>query len=144
MSTLDVKTIKQALKDAGVEIYRSRPDEVQIAERIRLHIMDSGVRVVLAEGSPRVRFTARSQRSDFPNADGDALFARVRERVGAPAQERGYTEHGAQVHEVKDPVDEAKTLDVWHEVVYEKAAEDVGALVDEVRWAVELEKYVAD
>ena len=53
-------------------------------------------------------------------------------------------ESGGQVHEVKDPVDEAKTLDVWHEVVYEKAAEDVGALVDEVRWAVELEKYVAD
>ena len=90
-----------------------------------------------------MRFTARSQRSDFPNADSDDLFGRVREQVGQPATARGYAETTTHVHEVTDPVDDTRILDVWHEVVYEKttAAED---LVDEVRWALDIEKYVSN
>lgn len=141
--SLDVKTVKKALQDAGVEVYRSRPDEVHIAERIRLHIMDSHVRVVLGE-TMKVRFTARSQRSDFPNARSDELFERVRHRVGGGAIERGYVETASQVQDVKDPVDDAKTLDVWHEVIYEKPASDLDEVIDEVRWALGLEKFVRD
>ncbi|MBW1906830.1 MAG: hypothetical protein JRJ24_16290, partial [Deltaproteobacteria bacterium] len=46
-----------------MEIYRTDDRELQIAERVRLHIMDSGVRVVLNSGL-LVQFTARTQRSD--------------------------------------------------------------------------------
>ena len=134
-------SIKETLENAGIEIYRSTADEVHVAERVRLHIMDSGVRV-LAGGELRVRFTARSQRSDFPNADATTLLARVREGVGALAVERGYEETETSVREVKDPVDDARILDVWHEVVYEKAT-DPERLVDEVRWALDVEKYVS-
>ena len=77
--------------------------------------MDSGVRVVL-NGSLVVQFTARTQRSDAPSAHADELFRRVREEIGEQAGSRGYEESRAEIVEVKDPVDEARVLDVWHEV----------------------------
>ncbi len=140
VSTTDVQRVKQALLDAGVEIYRLKGEEIQVAERVRLHIMDSGVRVRLI-GGVSVCFTARSQRSDFPNANEDDLFEKVRGLVGAQAYPRGYTESEAKSVQVTDPVDASKVLDVWHEVTFEKPA-DLDSLVDEVRWALELEKYV--
>jgi hypothetical protein len=139
--TLTIQGIQQALANAGVEIYRTDERELQIAERIRLHIMDSGVRVVMEDGLA-VQFTARTQRSDAPSAQSEELFARVREEVGEQAGSRGYRESGAEVVEVKDPVDEARVLDVWHEVTYRKELGAVDDAVSEVRWALDLEKYV--
>ena len=137
----DVSAVKKALVDAGVEIYRTRNEEIQVAERVRLHIMDSGIRISFVDGA-RVVFVARSQRSDFPNEAPDDLFARVRTKIGDEAGQRGYTESRAATTEVKDPVDPQKILDVWHEVTYAKPVDDVEALVDEVRWALSIEKYV--
>lgn len=139
--TLTIQSIQQALASAGVEIYRTDEHELQIAERIRLHIMDSGVRVVVGDGLA-VQFTARTQRSDAPSAQSDELFRRVREEVGEQAGSRGYQESAAEVVEVKDPVDDARVLDVWHEVTYRKALEAIDDAVTEVRWALDLEKYV--
>ena len=139
--TLTIQSIQQALASAGVEIYRADEHELQIAERVRLHIMDSGVRVVMRDGLA-VQFTARTQRSDAPSAQPDELFRRVREEVGEAAGSRGYLESNAEVVEVKDPVDEARVLDVWHEVTYRKPVRGVDDAVTEVRWALDLEKYV--
>ena len=139
--TLTIQSIQQALASAGVEIYRTDDQELQIAERIRLHIMDSGVRVVVRD-ELAVQFTARTQRSDAPSAHSDELFRRVREEVGEQAGSRGYLESNAEVVEVKDPVDEARVLDVWHEVTYRKPLQAVDDAVTEVRWALHLEKYV--
>lgn len=139
--TLTIQSIQQALANAGVEIYRTDEHELQIAERIRLHIMDSGVRVVVQNGLA-VQFTARTQRSDAPSAQPDELFRRVREEVGERAGSRGYLESNAEIVEVKDPVDEARVLDVWHEVTYRKPLDAVDDAVAEVRWALDLEKYV--
>jgi len=139
--TLTIQDIQQALADAGVEIYRAEAQELRIAERVRLHIMDSGVRVVL-NGELVVQFTARSQRSDAPSAQSAELFRRVRQEIGEQASRRGYEELGAETVEVKDPVDEARVLDVWHEVTYRKPLAAVDDAVAEVRWALDLEKYV--
>jgi hypothetical protein len=139
--TLTIQGIQSALASAGVEIYRTDDHELQIAERIRLHIMDSGVRVVMQDGLA-VQFTARTQRSDAPSAHSDELFRRVREEVGERASGRGYSESNAEIVEVKDPVDEARVLDVWHEVTYRKPLQAVDDAVAEVRWALDLEKYV--
>ncbi len=138
---LSIQSIQQALASAGVEIYRTDDHELQIAERIRLHIMDSGVRVVVRDGLA-VQFTARSQRSDAPSAQPEELFRRVREEIGGQAGDRGYTEASAEVVEVTDPVDDARVLDVWHEVTYRKNLDQPDEAVDEVRWALDLEKYV--
>ena len=142
VSKPDIEPVKQALLGARVEIYRSTDEEIQIAERVRFHIMDSGVRVQLT-GKPRVLFTARSQRSDFPNADPTDLFSRVRSHVGHQATKRGYFESGARSVDVNDPVDETRILDVWHEVTYAKDATSIDEVVEEVQWALSVEKYVA-
>jgi hypothetical protein len=141
VSSSDLQDIKKSLLEAGFEIYRTKPSEIQVAERVRLHIMDSGIRVRLGSSSA-VAFTARSQRSDFPSVDADQLFAKVRDTIGKQAVERGYQEEGSQTVEVKDPMDDQKVLDTWHEVTYAKAAGDVDSIVEEVRWALGLDKYV--
>lgn len=141
MSSSDLQDLKKSLLGAGVEIYRTQASEIQIAERVRLHIMDSGIRVRLGSAF-RVAFTARSQRSDFPGVGEDQLFEKVRGTIGQKAVARGYAEESSQTVDVKDPMDEAKVLDTWHEVLYAKAAPDVDAVVEEVRWALDLDRYV--
>ncbi|MBX3273601.1 MAG: hypothetical protein KF729_25280 [Sandaracinaceae bacterium] len=141
MSATDLQAVKEELVKAGLEIYRTRPAELEIAERVRLHIMDSGIRV---RDGLRVVFTARTQRSDFgASVSPDQLFERVRAAVGQRALDRGYVEEAALTVEVKDPMDEAKVLDTWHEIVYGKAAGDLNAVVEEVRWALSVDKFIA-
>jgi hypothetical protein len=139
--SLDAKQLKESLVHAGLEVYRSRPAEIHVAERVRSHIMDSGVRLLVGQGL-EVRFAARTQRSDYPETPADELFARVRAHVGRPAEARGFAEVTSGTVEVKDPVDPNRTLDVWHEVTYAKPVSDVGAAIDEIRWALGVDRYV--
>ena len=141
-SELTANQIQQALEEAGLEVYTASHDEIRVAERIRLHIMDSGIRLVLDDGI-LVRFTARCQRSDFPKETPEALFSRVRHVVGRTALGRGYAEMGAALVEVKDPVDDSHVLDTWHEVTFERSIASIEEAVSEVRWALGVEKYVS-
>lgn len=138
-SSLDA--IRQALVDAGIEIYRAQNEEIRVAERVRLHLMDSGVRVLVAGGA-RVLVTVRSQRSDFPTASNHELFSKVRAAMRTPIDARGFAELCEDVREVTDPVDASRVLDVWYELTFEKAVSELDALVDEVRWALGLPKCV--
>jgi hypothetical protein len=142
----DVKQLKAELTAGGIEIYRTQKAEIHVAERVRLHIMDSGVRVrIVAAPSGeqlRIGFTARAQRSDFPDVEAATLFEKVRHAVGPAAASRGFVEAGAGTVEVKDPMDAAKILDVWHEVTYEKDAPDTAGALDAIRWALALERCV--
>src|SRR6185295_16832494 len=61
--TLD--RLKQAMVDAGLEIYRANGSEIRIAERVRVHLMDSAVAITIRD-QPLINLTVRSQRSDFP------------------------------------------------------------------------------
>ena len=132
--------IRQALEEAGIEIYRTQGDEIHVAERIRLHIMDSGVRVV-ATSPGRVRFVARAQRADFPHATEQELLERLRGGVGAEARARGYEEGASRTVQVRDPVDEQRILDTWYEIPYEKGGlTDVDDVLAEVRWALAAER----
>ena len=137
----DLSTVQSALHQAGVEVYRTEDQEIHIAERVRFHIMDSGVRLRLRDHA-RVSFTARTQRSDFPNEMAEQLFERVRSMVGESAGARGYAEADAKTVKVLDPVDDSRVLDVWHEVTYQKAIDDAEAAVEEVRWALSIERFL--
>ncbi len=138
----DLNTVQTALHQAGVEVYRTEAEEIHIAERVRFHIMDSGVRVHVADHA-RISFTARTQRSDFPHEMAEQLFERVRDMVGQSAGARGYQEADAKTIKVLDPVDESRVLDVWHEVTYAKDAAELPEIIDEIRWALSLDKYVS-
>ena len=138
---LDAKQMKAELVAAGIEVYRTRADEVQVAERVRLHIMDSGIRVQVAEPAC-VTFTVRQQRSEFPDAAPESLLERARREVGTIATGRGYAETHAGSVEVMDPMDPARVLDVWHEVSYRKPVDGPAMAVDEVRWALSIERFL--
>lgn len=135
------ETVQQALAAAGIEIYRARGGEILIAERVRVHLMDSGVRVV-AGATPSVRVTVRSQRSDFPTASSADLFSRVREAMAPLVAARGFVEILADARPITDPVDASHVLDVWHELTYAKPVPTLDAIIEEVRWALGVAKCI--
>lgn len=117
--------------------------EVQVAERVRLHIMDSGVRID-TRGGLGVVFNARAQRSDYPHMSADELLARVRDAIGAKASMHGFVETQTASRELRDPANDEHVLDVWHEVTYRKDVPALESLVSDVQWALALDKYVSE
>jgi hypothetical protein len=100
--------------------------------------MDSGVAARLGN-VPCVRFVVRAQGGEFPNDSTAAIFDRARQMAN-DALRRGYREVGANSVEVRDPGDDSQTLDVWHEVAFEKALATDAELIAELHYALSLEK----
>jgi len=142
VSRIDTDALETALNQANVEIYQRIGSDILLAERVRVHMMDSGVRI-RAGSDLEVRFTTRCQRSDFPSDSADQAYARVREATGPAATEHGFAEARAERVEVTDPMDESRVLDVWHEITWARLVEDTAAAIDQARWAMSVEKYVA-
>jgi hypothetical protein len=142
VTTLTLDVVKTAILDAGLEVFRTKEDTIQLAERVRSHLMDAGIRVRVQDGVSTVLVTVRSQRSDFPAASQDDLFSKVRAGVGHDALARGFSEIDAKPREIQDPVDDTRVLDVWYEVTFGKPIASTSALVDDVQWAMRLPKCV--
>ncbi len=133
--------IKQALLKAGFEIYQTRGDVVHVAERVRENLlMDSGIRVHAA--TPSIVFSVRAQRNDFPSESDDQLFDRAR-AMAAPALGRGFAESETRVTPVLDPGDSGRTLDTWCEVLFQKHVGTLDDAVQEVAFALGIDKLVA-
>ncbi len=138
--------IKKALKDAGLEVYRTRGEVVHLAERVRENLlMDAGTFLRGAADGPdggrgaHVGFVVRAQRNDFPNDGNEHLFERAR-HAAASAIARGYRETAVEVHQIKDPGDGERTLDTWCEVSFEIEVGDLDAAIAEARFALAIEK----
>jgi hypothetical protein len=131
--------LKKALIDAGFEVFRTRGDEIVLAERPRENlIMDSGVRLRVSEPL-EVRLVLRAQKADFPNEDEAHLFERVR-KLAAPALSAGFAEVATAVTPVLDPSDAARTLDTFYEITYAKTAAALDQALSELKFALCLEK----
>jgi hypothetical protein len=131
--------VRKALIAAGFELYRTRGDEVQVADRVRDNlIMDSGVSVS-TKGSLTVKVVVRAQRSDFPSEGAANLFERARQ-LAAGAVSRGYVETGTVTSPMQDPADPGRTLDTWYEVCFEKSVASVEDAMMEVGFALKVEK----
>jgi hypothetical protein len=131
--------IKKLLVEAGFEVFRTRGEEIVLAERPRENlIMDSGVRLRLGAAF-EVRVVLRAQKADFPNEDEPHLFERVR-KLAAPAVSDGFAEVGTAVTRVADPGDAERTLDTFYEITYSKAARALADAVVELKFALGLEK----
>jgi predicted nucleotide-binding protein len=142
MPAPSVQELKKALQRAGFEVYRTRGDDVHLAERPRENlIMEAGVSVGTGE-SMRVRFVVRAQRADFQGEDDGRLFERARAQA-APATARGYAESATSVRSMLDPGDATHVLDTWFEVAFEKPIESVDEAIEEVRFALSLDKAAA-
>lgn len=135
--------LKKALVASGFEVFRTLPEEVVLAERVRENlILDSGVRLApLADGTVQVRLVLRAQKGDFPNDDEPELFARVR-RLAEPAVQQGFAETSTNVTAVKDPADASRTLDTFYEVNLSHDAATVEEAVAILKFALTLEKAV--
>lgn len=141
MSTLTVDVVKKALLDAGFEVFRAKGETIQLAERVRSHLMDANVAVCVG-GSATVSFTVRGQRSDYPTDTDEALFQRIRGATADKARARAFAESGAASRQIQDPVDETRVLDVWHELTFSKPTTQLDELVADVQFALSLPKCV--
>ena len=131
--------IKKALVEAGFEVFRTRGEEIVLAERPRENlIMDSGVRLRVTEAL-EVRIVLRAQKADFPNEDEPHLFDRVRQ-LAAPAVSDGFSEIGTAVTRISDPGDAERTLDTFYEITYAKQAPKLDDALVELKFALGLEK----
>jgi hypothetical protein len=131
--------IKRVLIDAGFEVFRTRGDEIVLAERPRENlIMDSGVRLRIGEPL-EVRVVFRVQKADFPNEDDSHLFERVR-ILAAASLAAGFAEQSTSVIRVADPGEPERTLDTFYEITYAKIVAGLSEAVLEVRFALGLEK----
>ena len=139
MSPSTPSELKKLLLAEGFEIYRTLSDQIILADRVRDNlIMDSGVAARIGE-VPRVRFTVRAQGSDFPADSPEQILDRAR-LMASQAAGRGYLEVSANSVEVRDPGDNSQTLDVWHEVAFERSLANDAELVAELRFALSNEK----
>jgi hypothetical protein len=129
--------IKKAIVAAGLEVFRTRPDEVVLAERVRENlILDSGVRV-RAAGELEVRVVMKVQQADFPGEPDEALFDRAR-ALGARAD--GFVEVGTHTDTVSDPGGSQRTLDVVYEVTFAKPEADLDAAIATARTIMGIER----
>lgn len=135
--------LKKALVASGFEVFRTLPEEVVLAERVRENlILDSGVRVApLQDGKLQVRVVLRAQKADFPNEDENALFARVR-KLAEPAVAKGFSEVSTSVTAVKDPADASRTIDTFYEINLSHDVASVEDAVPVLKFVLSLEKAV--
>jgi hypothetical protein len=131
--------IKRALIDAGLEVFRTRGDEITLAERPRENlIMDSGVSLRIGEPF-EVRVVLRAQKADFPNEDEAQLFDRVR-RLADASLAPGFREAMSYANRVTDPGDGERLLDTFYEITFVKSAPTLAEAVVELKAAVTVEK----
>ncbi|MGZ3418662.1 MAG: hypothetical protein ACXWUG_12565 [Polyangiales bacterium] len=143
-----IQDLKRTLVAAGLEIYRTRPDAVHLAERPRDNqILDAGISVRPApapgkEGALEVRVVMRAQRSDFPRDPIETMYERVRELAQHDIVAQGFSEVETREQRMADPGDKTKTLDTWYELVFSRNFDDAPSAIAEVKRVLVLEKFV--
>lgn len=141
MTTPTLEVAKAAIKDGGLEVFRVKDETIQLAERVRSHLMDAGVSVSFGERA-NVQFVVRAQNSDFPGTAADEMFSKVRHAILGRAEARGFAESERRCRQIHDPVDDSRILDVWYELTFSKAADELVQLMDDLRFALGVKKCV--
>ena len=135
--------LKKLLIAEGLEIYRTLPDRVVIADRVRDNlIMDSGVSAISRDQGMAVRVVFRAQSSDFQGETPQGLMGHAR-RLAQHMTSSGYAEVAADEVPIHDPGDRTRVLDTWYEVSFERPVADAIELVSELRAALEWSKVAA-
>lgn len=140
MVGIDVNTLKRSLIAAGMEVFRVRGEEVHLAERQNIQLMEAGVRV-RGGASPAVTVVLRAQRSDAPALTAQSLYDLVRERA-APLVADGWAEVEAEHREIRNVGDPTHLLDVWYEVTFRREVPTIEEAVVAARRAVSTDRYV--
>lgn len=138
-ATIDVKELKQALISVGLEVFRVRGNEVHLAERQNLHLMEA--RVQVAGGvEPSVTVVVHAQRADAPKLAPNTMLDMVR-RHAVVLSKCGYEEIDAKPREICS-VNDGAVLDVWYEVTLRRAVATLEEAVSEAQRVFAVERYV--
>lgn len=138
-ATIDVKELKRALVATGLEVFRVRGNEVHLAERQNLHLMEARVQVA-GGGAPTVTVVLHAQRSDAPKMDPATLLEIVRAHAAALRKD-GYEEVDARPREIHS-VNDDTVLDVWYEVTLRRDVSTLDEAVSEAQRVISVERYV--
>jgi hypothetical protein len=141
VSAPSLDATRAAILANGIEVFRVKDDAIQLAQRVRSHLMDAGVSVSCGMQA-HVLFTVRAQNSDFPGTSAEEMFSKVRREVATRAQAQGFAETDSRCRQVHDPVDASHILDVWYELTFSKPTQDLAQLMVDVRWALAVSKCI--
>ena len=131
--------LKKALVSAGFEVYRTKGEEIVLADRVRENlILDSGVRV-RASRPLQIKLIMGIRRAQYPSDDEETLFDRVR-ALAAPLLSDGFAEIDTAVAPVPDPAEAGRTLDTFYEVVFAKEEPSFEGAVPSLRLALKIAK----
>lgn len=134
-------TLKQYLLDHGVEIYATQDESILVAERVRVHLMDSGVVVRDAGEHAELSFVVRSEGHTAPDLSAEAHLSRVRDAVHEKYAADGFTEQTAGERAIEDPGDASKVLDTWYEIRFSKQVTKA-ELLDQLRYCLAQPKCI--
>lgn len=135
------KELRRVLLDSGLEVFRVKDDEVHLAERQNLHLMEAGVRIRCGE-SYGVTIVARAQRSDAAARHADEQFAFVREGI-REILAAGFVETGADSRTLYSVSDSTQVVDVWYEITVHREYSDLESMIAGVRHALSIERYIS-
>jgi hypothetical protein len=141
VSAPSLEATRAAILANGIEVFRVKDDAIQLAQRVRMHLMDAGVSINFGK-PPRIDFTVRVQNSDFPGVAADEMFNKVRRAIAERAQAHGFEESDSRCRKIHNPVDASAVLDVWYELTFSKPALELTQLMDDVRWALGVSKCI--
>lgn len=138
---MNLTILQNLLVKNGFEVYATEGSEVRLAERVRVHLMDSGVTIRLdgadtggATGAT-VTFTMRSESSQLPGHSETEHFESVRRAATTQNAALGYREASSLARRIEDPGNPSDTLDTWYEVSFCRKLTDVSedSILDALR-----------
>ena len=116
--------LKKKLVASGFEIYRTLPDGVALVERVRENlILDSGVRLALAEAGFKIRVIFRAEGRGFPGESEEQMLERAR-ALANQATVEGFWAVAQTVVPQMDPSHPDVELDRFYEVSCEREVSD--------------------
>ncbi len=135
--------LKRKLRESGFDIYRTRPDRVILAERIRNNlIMDSGIAAITRE-EYSIEVVIRAQQSHFPGEAEEAIREHTTD-LAAPFLDDGYEETEQSEEAMMDPSEPTHQLDILYELKLSKNIGDFQQLIDQLRLALTWQRATND
>lgn len=135
------KELRRVLVENGLEVFRVKDDEVHLAERQNLHLMEAGVRIRCGE-QYSVTVVARAQRSDSPSRQAETQFSLVRSGIQR-LLDAGFVETNAESRTLHSVSDASQVVDVWYEITVVGQFDDFDAMLKHVKLAMSLDRYIA-
>lgn len=135
--------LKKKLRKSGFDVYRTLPDRVILAERIRDNlIMDSGVAALIGTEFS-VETIIRVQQSHFPGKNDEQLREQT-QLLATPFLAAGYQQLEHSEEAMMDPSEPENQLDTLYELRISKDSGDLTVLLAQLKQALAWQRSSSD